>query len=107
MSKKLLINSIIIALTISLITPFIWLFFEVPTHQVVELDDPKFDNMTRDEISEWIDNNVPPPTVWEHCKYLAGHELWRSEYVKYACLLFILLFLFSISFGVISKRKNP
>lgn len=101
--KNLIIKSLIISVVIGSLVPFFVLFMNVPTSQIIELDTPELRDKTSEEISKWIDENVQPPSIWDHCQYLVRDEFWRHEYFKYACISFIVLFFISIAWGLLKR----
>ena len=101
--KNLIIKSLMIAVVIGSLVPFFVLFMNVPTSQIIDLDTPELRDKTSEEVSKWIDENVQPPSIWDHCKYLVRDEFWRHEYFKYACISFIVLFFISIAWGLLKR----
>jgi hypothetical protein len=101
--KKLIIKSFMISVVIGSLVPFFVLFMNVPTCQIIDLDTPELRDKTAGEISKWMDENVQPPSIWDHCRYLVQDQFWGREYFKYACISFIVTFFISMAWGLLKR----
>jgi hypothetical protein len=104
--KALIIKSLMISVIIGLLVPFLVLFVNVPNCQIIDLDTPELRDKTPEERSKWMDENIQPPSIWDHCRYIVQDQFWRREYFKYARFSFIAVFFFSMAWGLLKKRQD-
>ena len=103
---KITVQSLIVALVIGLIAPFVWIVATGETRATPVIEKSFSDNMSEAQRQEWIAKNAKPTSFWGHVKSSIWYttEAWKG-YLEAAAVVFI--FVFIANFAFLSYKEKP
>jgi len=103
-----IIKSAIVAFTIALFIPAIWVVIMGSTSHSPIIEKQQLENMTIDEHQKWNQENMKPVGFIEHIKgvplFISEH--WRG-YIQSSIIVFIIVFILNSAYLIGGIRNEP